>query len=244
MTRAATAIRCDQLEFRYGSDAPAMQFDCVFEGGAVTALMGPSGSGKSTLVALLAGFEAPSSGRILIGDEDISALSPAERPISLVFQDNNLFAHLSVGDNVGLGLSPSLRLDGASRDRRDAALERVGLAGYAERRPGELSGGERQRVALSRALVRDRPVLILDEAFGSLGPALRDTMLDLVAELQVAEGLTVIMVTHTPDDARRIASRVIFITDGMVRLQGVTADVLDGDDNDIVGAYLGHRSHV
>ena len=239
MTNDQAPVICDDVVFSYGAGAPEMRFDCRFEAGAVTALMGPSGSGKSTLVALLAGFEQPGAGRIFVGDRDITDLPPAERPVSLVFQDNNLFAHLTVGDNVGLGLSASLRLDRRQRTRLDAALARVGLAGHGARRPGELSGGQRQRVALARALVRDRPVLILDESFGSLGPALRASMLDLVADLQMSGAMTVVMVTHAPEDARRIASRVIFVTDGKVQFQGATAAVLDGDDNRAVRAYLG-----
>lgn len=239
MSDRSVPVTCRDLTFSYGAGTPVMRFDCSFRAGAITALMGPSGSGKSTLVALLAGFERPAGGRVLVGGRDVTDAPPAARPVSLVFQENNLFAHLSVGDNVALGISPRLRLGVQDRARLDQALDRVGLAGYARRRPGALSGGERQRVALARALVRDRPVLILDEAFGSLGPALRDAMLDLVADLQAARAMTVIMVTHAPEDARRIASDVIFITDGAVRFHGATHQVLDGDDNEAVRAYLG-----
>src|SRR5690606_25612104 len=128
---------------------------------SIVAVMGPSGSGKSTLLNLVAGFETPASGAVLIGGDDVSRRPPPARPVSMVFQENNLFAHLDVAQNVGLGRSPSLRLSAEDRTDVAAALARTGLAGKEARLPAELSGGERQRVALSRALVRDRPVLLL-----------------------------------------------------------------------------------
>ncbi len=130
----------------------------------------------------------------------------------MVFQENNLFAHLSVEQNVGLGRSPNLKL--SAKDRADIAeaLSRVGLAGKEQRKPEALSGGERQRVAIARALIRQRPVLLLDEAFASLGPALRHQMLDLVRELQLETGMTVLMVTHTPEDAIYLDAVLLFST--------------------------------
>ncbi|WP_306120341.1 MULTISPECIES: ATP-binding cassette domain-containing protein [unclassified Roseitalea] len=218
-----------------------MRFDCAFASAAITAVMGPSGSGKSTLISLIAGFERPLSGRVRIGGRDVTSLAPANRPVSCVFQENNLFAHLDVRTNVGLGISPRMRLDARDRARLSEALTRVGLAGYEARRPGELSGGERQRVALARALVRACPVLILDEAFGSLGPALRLSMLDLVADLHRSTAMTVIMVTHEPEDARRIARDVVFLAEGAVHAQGPLGNVLEMDDNGVVRAYLGRH---
>ena len=164
---SGAAVRLENVAFSYGETA--MSFDLDVEASEIVAIMGPSGSGKSTLLNLVAGFEAPSSGRILIGGEDAAGLPPAQRPVSMVFQENNLFSHLDVARNVGLGRSPSLRLTGADRADIAAALARTGLAGKEKRLPAELSGGERQRVALARALLRDRPVLLLDEAFASLG---------------------------------------------------------------------------
>lgn len=232
-------VRCEDVTFGYQPDLSMMRFDCTFSSGAITAVMGPSGSGKSTLMALIAGFERARSGRILIGDLDVTETSPAERPLSIVFQDNNLFAHLDVQANVGLGISPRLKLDGTGHKRLTEALDAVGLSGYEQRKPADLSGGERQRVAIARALVRDRPVLILDEAFGSLGPALRASMLDLVADLHRRLAMTIIMVTHEPDDARRIASQLVFVAEGSVAAQGTVGQLLDGGDNAAVQAYLG-----
>jgi thiamine transport system ATP-binding protein len=184
--------------------------------GASVAVLGPSGSGKSTLLGAVAGFVNVKNGRILWDGNDITDTPPAQRPVTVLFQDHNLFPHLTVAENVGLGLRPSLRLDADEQASLEAALRSVGLGGYEGRRPGQLSGGERQRVALARALIRDRPLLLLDEPFAALGPALRREMLDLVARLREKSGATLIMVTHEPGDARRIASHTVVVEDGRV----------------------------
>ncbi|TKT75397.1 thiamine ABC transporter ATP-binding protein [Aquamicrobium sp. LC103] len=218
--RSGAAIGLESVTFSYG-ETP-MRFDFALPASSIAAVMGPSGSGKSTLLNLIAGFEKPASGRIRIGGEDVTELAPARRPVSMVFQENNLFAHLDVFSNVGLGRSPSLALSGDDRADVTEALARVGLEGKERRLPRELSGGERQRVALARVLVRKRPVLLLDEPFASLGPALRQEMLDLLRELHAEQGMTVLMVTHHPEDARAIAGKVVFLEDGTVTAVGDT----------------------
>jgi thiamine transport system ATP-binding protein len=132
-----------------------------------------------------------------------------------------------------------LRLDAAQSQRVDAALEQVGLAALAHRKPGEVSGGERQRVAIARALVRDRPVLLLDEPFAALGPALRRDMLDLVKALQQARGMTVVMVTHQPEDARHAASHTAYLENGRILALRPTADLLAATDLPGLTTYLG-----
>lgn len=234
---ASASVQLDNAAFTYGE--AAMLFDVGFEPGVITAIMGPSGSGKSTLLNLVAGFEAPSSGRVLIADTDVTGLSPAARPVSMIFQENNLFAHLDVAKNVGLGISPSLKLTSADRQRVAEALDRTGLAGKEKRLPRELSGGERQRVALARALVRDRPVLLLDEPFASLGPALREDMLDLLAEVQAERGMTVLFVTHQPEDAKRVAKQVVFVEDGRIAAAGAVEKMFGAAGPDRFKTYLG-----
>jgi thiamine transport system ATP-binding protein len=236
-TRQGATVRLDAVTFGYGE--VAFSFDTAFAAGKITAVMGPSGSGKSTLLNLVAGFETPLAGRIWIGEADVTAVPPAGRPVSMVFQENNLFAHLGVEQNVGLGRSPALRLTPADRQAVAAALARTGLAGKEKRLPRELSGGERQRVALARVLVRERPVLLLDEPFASLGPALRDDMLDLVASLHAERGMTVLFVTHQPEDARRLADNVVFLEEGRVAASGQAGDFFAGAGPEAFRRYIG-----
>jgi thiamine transport system ATP-binding protein len=235
MTEAG--IRLEGIRFRY----PEMElrFDTHIPGKTITAVMGPSGSGKSTLLDLIAGFRTPEAGRVLIGDTDVTNLPPDQRPVSMVFQENNLFAHLSVEKNVGLGRSPSLKLSPA--DHRDVAeaLQRTGLAGKEKRLPRALSGGERQRVAIARVLVRNRPVLLMDEPFAALGPSLRDDMMELILALQAERGLTVVLVTHHPEDARRVASQMIFVEDGKVVAAGSSADFFGKSGPEAFRRYIG-----
>jgi thiamine transport system ATP-binding protein len=240
--RAGLPVRLDDVRFRYG-DAEFV-YDADFPAGEITAVMGASGSGKSTLLNLVAGFEVPAAGRVLIGGADVTATPPAQRPVSMVFQENNLFAHLTLAQNVGLGRSPSLKLSHEDRRAIADALARTGLGGKEQRLPRELSGGERQRVALARVLVRERPVLLLDEPFASLGPALRDDMLDLLDNLQAERRMTVLFVTHQPRDARRIAHRVVFLEDGKAAASGSAADFFTGTGPEAFRRYIGNNEDV
>ncbi|WP_048644976.1 thiamine ABC transporter ATP-binding protein [Nitratireductor soli] len=237
------SIALDDLRFAYPGGAP-MRFDLAIAASDIVAVMGPSGSGKSTLLGLIAGFENPSSGRILIGGEDVGALAPHRRPVSMVFQENNLFAHLTVAENVGLGRSTRLRLAEADRRAVADALARTGLSGKENRLPQALSGGERQRVALARVLIRRRPVLLLDEPFASLGPALRDEMLDLIAALHAEHGMTVLMATHDPRDAERLCRTMVFIDNGTVADTGPAADFLGGTGPAAFNRYIGSRREI
>ena len=181
-----------------------------------TAILGPSGGGKSTLLTALAGFVAH-SGDIRWEEESLKALSPAKRPISMLFQEHNLFPHLSIAQNVGLGLRPDLKLSDDEHSRVEAALTRVGLAGKGAELPRALSGGQRQRAALARALLRQKPIWLLDEPFAALGPGLRYDMLALVEDIRAEQGATLLLVTHAPEDAKRIAADVVFVDAGQAR---------------------------
>lgn len=225
------------LTFRY--EDLKMQFDLTLARGECLALLGPSGAGKSTLLNLIAGFEQPLSGRIVIGGRDVTALNPAERPVTSLFQEHNLFAHLSVAQNVGLGLDPGLRLSRQQQAAIDRALARVGLDDLAQRLPAQLSGGQRQRVALARSLVRSRPLLLLDEPFSALDPGLRLGMLDLVDQLRLERKLTVLLVSHNPQDALRIAGQTAFICEGRIAVQEPTAVLLARRTPPALRAFLG-----
>ncbi len=190
----------------------ALRADLAVGPGRMLALIGPSGAGKSTLLDAIAGF-APATGALRLDGRDISALSPADRPVSMIFQDHNLFPHLTAAENVALALSPTLRLSPEETAEVAATLAEVGLAGFEGRRPANLSGGQRQRVALARALLRDRPVLLLDEPFAALGPALRAEMLALVRRLSTEKNLIVVLTTHDPREARQ-CDLVAVVADG------------------------------
>lgn len=206
--------------------------------GARVALIGPSGAGKSTLLSVISGFFAPSSGRVLWQGQDITATPPGARPLSILFQDQNLFAHLSVTQNLGLGLSPKLRLSRADHARIEAALARTGLAGLGPRRPSELSGGQQSRVALARCLLRARPLLLLDEPFAALGPALKADMLALVAEIAREQGTTVLMVSHDPADATALCPQTVLVAEGTAHAPQPTANLL-ANPPAALKAYLG-----
>ena len=208
--------------------------------GQVVAIMGASGSGKSTLLNLLSGFIQPQndSAQILLGDERVDLLAPSQRPVTSLFQEHNLFAHMSAFNNLALGIRTSLKLTVSEVAQVEAALEQVGLAGLGSRLPKQLSGGQRQRVALGRALVRRKPLLLLDEPFSALDPALRQEMAALVKSLSRQHQLTVLLVTHEPRDALELAETVVFIADGRVHWQGPSKDFLQQNDTHIK-AYLG-----
>ncbi|ADE86429.1 thiamine ABC transporter ATP-binding protein [Rhodobacter capsulatus] len=205
---------------------------------ARVALLGPSGAGKSTLLATLAGFLAPGRGRILWRGADITGLAPGARPLSILFQDQNLFPHLNVAQNLGLGLSPKLRLARADHAQIAAALDRVGLSGLGDRRPATLSGGQQSRVALARCLLRAKPLLLLDEPFAALGPALKSDMLALVAEIAADQHATVLMVSHEPADAVALCPQTVLVAEGVAHPPAATAGLL-ADPPPALAAYLG-----
>ena len=207
-------LKLEAVQFRY--EDMVMNFDLHVAKGELVGIIGPSGAGKSTLLSLIAGFDLPVSGRLSIAGRNMEGVAPDLRPVSMVFQDHNSFAHLDVWKNVALGISPHLKLSEQQAGLVVGALERVGLTQYKSRKPTELSGGERQRIAIARALVRDKPVLLLDEPFTALGPALRREMLDLIREIQVERKLTVLMVTHQPEDAKYAATRIAFVQAGRI----------------------------
>ncbi len=218
-------VMLEVTDVRFLYQDMTMRFDLSVAPGECIAIIGPSGAGKSTLLALIAGFELPESGNIRIDGRDMAGQTPSRRPVTSLFQEHNLFPHLSLADNVGLGLDPGLALDAAAREKVAKALAHVGLAGLEARRPGQLSGGERQRAALARSLVRNKPLLLLDEPFAALGPAQRREMLDLVNALARDRGFTVLFVSHQPDDARHAAGRTIFIEAGRILADGPTPDL-------------------
>lgn len=198
--------------------------------GERVAVLGPSGSGKSTLLSLIAGFVRPDLGRILWDGTDITEAVVAARPISILFQDGNLFPHLCVFDNVSLGLRPDLRLSPDQRDRVAQSLTDVGLGDMGDRRPATLSGGQQARVGLARMLLRDRPLALLDEPFAALDPGLRAEMLALLKSLSERRGLTLLMACHDLRDAERLCDRLWLLEDGKLVLDTPMLGLRDAPD--------------
>lgn len=229
-------LRLERLELAQGDFC--LGADLEVPNGASVAVIGPSGGGKSTLLAAIAGFLRPAAGRILWEGRDLGPLPPGRRPVSVLFQDNNLFPHLTALQNVALALRPTLRPTRAERDRAEAALTRVGLAGLGGRRPASLSGGQQGRVALARLLLQDRPLVLMDEPFAALGPALKAEMLALSREILGGRGATMLMVTHDPQDALEVAGSAILVADGRAEPPSPIGALL-ADPPAALRAYLG-----
>jgi thiamine transport system ATP-binding protein len=234
----AAVLQLDRLTFAQGDFN--LTADWSASPGSRIAIMGPSGAGKSTLLSMIAGFLTPTSGRVTWNGQDLSPVPPGERPLTILFQDQNLFPHLDVAQNLGLGLRPDLRLSEADRSRIDTALSQVGLQGLGSRRPSQLSGGQASRAALARALLRARPMLLLDEPFAALGPALRSDMLALVRDVAKQTGALVLMVTHDPEDALALGGDTAFVSDGLVHPPVPTPQLLANPPAE-VQAYLGRK---
>lgn len=226
-------------EARFQRGAFSLEINLHVKAQIFAAVLGGSGSGKSTLLSIIAGFENLENGKLWLDGANMQNILVAARPVSMVFQDHNVFGHLNVWDNVALGISPSLKLNNDQQEQVQAALTRVGLAQHAKQKPGNISGGERQRVALARVLVRKRKILLLDEPFAALDPGLRHDMLDLVSDLRREHGLTVLMVSHQPEEALRAADEIIFVADGKVREPMAAKEFFTMHDDGAIDLYLG-----
>lgn len=199
-------LTADGLTFAYPGQVAPYRFTLDARPGEVTAIAGASGAGKSTLLDLLAGFLMPEAGRLTLDGVGILNLPPEKRPVSLLLQSESLFEHLSAARNVGLGLPPKTKTKSA-KQAVEAALVEVGLEGFGKQQAATLSGGQKQRVALARTLLRDRPVLLLDEPFSALDDAARSVTRTLVAELTVRHRWYTILVSHHLADIEALASR-------------------------------------
>ena len=205
-------INFSQVNYHYQQQN--FEFDLQVKQGSLVAILGPSGAGKSTLLNLLAGFIAPMQGDIAIDGNSVLNAAPHQRPISILFQDNNLFTHLTAYQNIGLGLHPGLKLNQQQKQLIQTMSEQVEVDKLLDRLPDQLSGGQQQRVALARCFVQKKPILLLDEPFSALDPVLRVAMLERVSALAKQQNVTVLMVTHHISDALAVASHFVFIDQG------------------------------
>ncbi|MGL1921178.1 MAG: ATP-binding cassette domain-containing protein [Hyphomicrobiales bacterium] len=200
-------------------------FNGKFEPQRIHAIIGRSGSGKSTLLNLIAGFTSPTNGDILWNQNSITPQEPHQRPITSLFQEHNLFAHLSTFKNIAIGLNPSLKLDAAQIELTNNAIKSVGLDGKADMLPKDLSGGEAQRVALARALARaqdashPRPILLLDEPFSALDPETRLQMRDIILQIQQEFKLTILIISHNPTEMLDFADEISLIENGKIAIR-------------------------
>ena len=204
------------LDLIFNYENSPMHFVLKVEQGERLAIIGESGAGKSTLLNLIAGFETPASGQILLNDCDHTQTQPADRPVSMLFQDNNLFPHLTVAQNIGLALAPSLSLNATQQQQVREIAEKMGLESLLSRRADQLSGGQKQRVALARTLLRDKPILLLDEPFSALDPIRRHELQQFILDICIERNLTFLMVTHQLEETKNLFTRVVEIREGKV----------------------------
>ncbi|MFF0911770.1 ABC transporter ATP-binding protein [Microbacterium enclense] len=241
MNAAAEFVHVSQV---FGDFTAVDAIDLAIPAGKLTTLLGPSGCGKTTSLRMLAGYAAPTSGRILIDGVDSTRLPPEKRGLGMVFQSYALFPHLSVADNVGYGL----KLRGLGRAERQQrvteSLEMVGLAHLAGSRPRRLSGGQQQRVALARAIAIRPKLLLLDEPLSNLDARLRVQMRSEIRRIQSETGLTVVLVTHDQDEALEMSDEMVLMRAGQIQQQGAPSAVFGAPANRFVADFLGYENFV
>jgi iron(III) transport system ATP-binding protein len=240
----AAAVRFAGIGKRYGAVTAVKPLDLAIAPGTLTTLLGPSGCGKTTLLRLIAGLEQPSEGRLFIGGEDVTALPPGERNVSMVFQSYALFPHMTVAENVGYGLVSGGMAKRNAQARAAATLDLVGLGGLGGRFPYELSGGQQQRVALARALVLEPRVLLFDEPLSNLDARLRRQMREEIRGLQRKLGVTVVYVTHDQSEALAVSDRIVVMRDAEIAQAGAPRDLYERPENVFVATFMGEANHV
>jgi putative spermidine/putrescine transport system ATP-binding protein len=236
---AGIAVRLDGVEKRYGDVVAVAGVDLEVRDGEFFSMLGPSGSGKTTTLRMIAGFELPTSGRVVLHGRDVTDVAPFDRDVNTVFQDYALFPHMSVGENVGYGLMVRKVPRSERAERVSEALRMVRLDGYERRRPSQLSGGQRQRVALARALVNRPRVLLLDEPLGALDLKLREEMQIELKAIQQQVGITFIYVTHDQEEALTMSDRIAVFNAGRIVQLGTPAEIYERPATRFVAGFVG-----
>lgn len=216
-----------KLNFSLKESYLTISTNISLEPNKIYAVVGPSGAGKSTFLNLISGFTSISSGSIIWNGQEISNLPPAKRSVSILFQDNNLFPHLSVWRNLALAVTHWPKISRDNEEKLKAVMSEVGILGLENRKPSQLSGGQQSRVALARVLLQKNKILLLDEPFSALGPSLKDQMLELIKKISKNKKLLVLMVTHDPADAKKVASQTLVIKDKKIYPPLSTEKALD-----------------
>src|SRR5688500_638326 len=233
------SVKLQGVTKRFGDFPAVRSLDLTVGAGEFFTLLGPSGCGKTTTLRMVAGFEEPSEGRVLIDGADVAGLPPHKRPTNTVFQSYALFPHLSVGDNVAFGLKRKGVASAEITQRVDAELERVGLAQEKNRRPAQLSGGQQQRVALARALVNLPKVLLLDEPLGALDLKLRKGLQVQLKQIQRDVGITFIYVTHDQEEALTMSDRIGVMNHGRLEQIAVPEEIYERPATTFVAGFIG-----
>lgn len=233
------AVSVQGVHKQFGDLVAVKDLDIDIHAGEFFSMLGPSGSGKTTVLRMIAGFEEPTAGKILLHGTDVTRSAPFDREVNTVFQDYALFPHLTIGENVAYGL----KVRGVSRAERtrlvSEALEQVQLGHVAERRPSQLSGGQRQRIALARALILRPKVLLLDEPLGALDKQLREQMQFELKQIQREVGITFVFVTHDQEEALTLSDRVAVFNDGKIEQVGSPREVYEFPQTEFVARFLG-----
>jgi putative spermidine/putrescine transport system ATP-binding protein len=238
-TQPPSDVHLDSVTKAYGDVVAVDGVELEVPQGEFFTMLGPSGSGKTTTLRLIAGFESPDSGRIVLGGKDVTTQPPYSRDVNTVFQDYALFPHMSVGENVAYGLTIK-RVKRAERTKRTTeVLDLVRLGGLSKRKPSQLSGGQRQRVALARAIINQPRVLLLDEPLGALDLKLRQDMQIELKRIQQEVGITFVYVTHDQEEALTMSDRLAVFNAGRIEQVGSPADVYEHPQTEFVAGFVG-----
>ena len=240
----SAAVTLDSVSKAFGSTIAVDNITLEIEAGTLVTLLGPSGCGKTTTLRMIAGLDTQTSGRVLIGGNDVTLLPPNERDVSMVFQSYALFPHMTVIENVSYGLRQSRASRQSQRDKARDGLKMVGLEGYDERLPSELSGGQQQRVAVARALVLEPQVLLFDEPLSNLDAKLRRRMRQEIRDLQQALGLTSVYVTHDQEEALAVSDRIVVMNRGRIAQVGTPHDLYERPADAFVADFIGSANLI
>ncbi len=233
------SVRFESVTKHFGEVVALKPLDLDIAPGTLVTLLGPSGCGKTTTLRLVAGLEPPTSGRIFIGDEDVTHLSATYRKVSMVFQSYALFPHMTVAQNVAYGLTVKRVARDEARARAEEGLAMVGLQGFGDRLPSELSGGQQQRVAVARAIVLEPEVLLLDEPLSNLDAKLRRHVREEIREIQQRLNLTAIYVTHDQEEAMAVSDRIIVMKNAEIAQEGAPADLYERPNSAFIADFIG-----
>jgi spermidine/putrescine transport system ATP-binding protein len=239
LVRSAHELRLERVTKRFGDVLAVDDVDVIIGAGEFFSLLGPSGCGKTTTLRLVAGFEQPSAGRIMVGDEDLTSRRPAKRPLNMVFQDYALFPHLTVAENIAFGLRIKRLTKSDQTHRIGEALQTMRLVGMDDRRPAQLSGGQRQRVALARALVNRPRALLLDEPLGALDLQLRKQMQAELRRIHRETGTTFLYVTHDQEEALTMSDRIAVMNGGRVEQLAAPRELYERPATSFVADFIG-----